>query len=122
MVGKRKGLCQRNVIFNKLLMSFLKASYTSLLTSKAHFPTSIWSNKSREASPPSMCLDHAIANEIYHFFHALLLKLAPTCLMKQCGTSTTQESDCRFVFYLPNKMFGIWGLLIPFQRYVTRLN
>jgi hypothetical protein len=40
-----------------------------------------------------MCLDHIIAHETYHFFHALPLKLAPTCFIKQCGTSGTQEFE-----------------------------
>jgi hypothetical protein len=44
-----------------------------------------------------MCLDHIIAHEICHFFYALPLKLAPTCFIKQCGTSRTHEFECKFV-------------------------
>ena len=44
-------------------------------------------------SPPSICLDHIIAHDTYHFFHGLPLKLAPTCFIKQCGTSRTQELE-----------------------------
>ena len=40
-----------------------------------------------------MCLDHIMTHETYHFFHALPLKLAPTCFTKQCGTSRTQEFE-----------------------------
>ena len=49
-----------------------------------------------------MCLDHIIANEMYHVFHALPLKLAPTCFIKQCGTSRSraQDFECNFVFML----------------------
>ena len=45
-----------------------------------------------------MCLDHIIACKIYNFFLALPLKLAPTCFIKQCGTSRTQEFEPIFVF------------------------
>ena len=55
-----------------------------------------------------MCLDHTIANEIYHFFHTLPLKLAPACFIKQCGTSRTQAFKCKFDF-----------LKMPIQRYIT---
>ena len=40
-----------------------------------------------------MCLNHIIAHETYLFFHALHLKFAPTCFIKQWGTSTTQEFE-----------------------------
>jgi hypothetical protein len=79
---------------------------------KAHFSTSTWCNKSWEACPFSMCLDHFKSHETYCFFHTLPLKLAPTCFIKQCGTSRTQEFECRFVFGLPVDMFGIWGCVL----------
>ena len=60
---------------------------------------------------PSMCLNHIIAHDTCHFFHALPLKLAPTCFIKQCEISRTQEVHICF-FGLPTKMFGIWGFLI----------
>jgi hypothetical protein len=74
-----------------------------------------------------MCLDHIIARETYHFFHVLPLKLAPTCFIKQCGTSGTQEFECKFVFLvyqLKCLEFGdlqyILGnvLKIPSERYI----
>ena len=124
---KMQGPMAKKWYFNIFEWIFFDASYTTLLTSKTHFPTSIWSYKSWEASPHSMCLDHIIANDIYHFFHALPLELAPTCYIKQCGTSRTQEFECNFFSYLLTKMFGVWGLLIyhwkglktPFQWYIA---
>ena len=79
---------------------------------KTHSLASIWCNESWEASPPSMCPDHISTHETCHFFHALPLKLAPTCFIKQCGASRTQEFECKLFLGLPTKMFGIWGLVI----------
>jgi hypothetical protein len=45
-----------------------------------------------------MCLNHIVAHETYHYYLYLPLKLAPTCFTKQCGTSKTQEFECRFCF------------------------
>jgi hypothetical protein len=62
----------------------------------------------------SMCLNHIIAHETYHYYLALPVKLAPTCFPKQHGTSKkTQEFDCRFLFFVPpTTRFEIWGLVI----------
>ena len=96
LVGKGKGP------INIFLMKFFWDLYMQLFPlgkdQKAHFPSSVWCNESWEPSPPSICLDHIIARDTCHFFHVLPLKLAPTCFIKQCGASRTQESECKFVF------------------------
>jgi hypothetical protein len=110
-IGKRGGMhgrkiwgpMQRNVAIILLWQNLFRELYTQFFTlgkahHKVHLSTSICCNESWEASLPTMCLDHIIAHETYHFFHALPLKLAPTCFIKQCGTSRTQEFECRSVF------------------------
>ena len=97
MVGKGKGPWYRNAVIIRIYWFFLEGLYIQLFplgnAHNAHFSSSIWCNESWEASLPSLCLDHIIAHEIYQFFHALSLKLAPTCFIKQCGTSRTQGSE-----------------------------
>ena len=124
LVGKGKGHAIEMLFPLKENWIFLKPCTQLFSLSKAHFLASIWSNKSSKAIPPSICLNYIIANEIYHFFHALPLKLAPTCFIKQCGTSRTQEFECRFVFWSTN--YNVWNLgtfnillKIPFQWYNT---
>jgi hypothetical protein len=48
----------------------------------------------------SICLNHIIAHETYHYCLDLPLKLAPTCFTKQRGTSKTQEFECEYFFVL----------------------
>ena len=83
----------------------------------AHFSTSIWCNESWEASMPSMCLNHIIAMGHTISSISIPLKLAPTCLIKQCGTSRTHKFELLLLLLLfyflvgvPCEMFGIWGL------------
>ena len=47
-----------------------------------------------------MCLDHIITHETYHLNLALPLKPAPTCFIKQRGTSSTQEFEYKYVFFV----------------------
>ena len=107
--GKRGGLvgrqgpmakkCHYNSFFDETLLGWVYIQLFPLgKAHKAHFSTSIWCKESWEASPPSTCLDHIIAHKTYHFFHALPLKLAPTCFINQCGISRTQEFGCIILF------------------------
>jgi hypothetical protein len=134
MVGKNRGPWQRNVaivIFNGIFFGGLNIQLLAPLgkAHKAHFLASMWCKESREAYPPSICLDHIKAHETYHLFHALPLKLAPTCFVKQCGTSRTQEFECVFAFLVYQliclEFAGLWYIIrkvlrITFQRYITR--
>jgi len=100
MVGKGRCPWQRNALLINFNDIFWGALYTTLPTRqahKAHFSASIWCNESWEACPLFMYLDHIIVHEKYHFFHTVPLKLAPTCFIKQCGASKTQELECIFV-------------------------
>ena len=94
---KRQGPMARKCYFNIFLMNVFGGHYIQLFplgkAHKAYFSKSIWCNESWEASLPSTCLDHIIAQQTYHFLHALSLKLGPTCFIKQCGTSRTQEFE-----------------------------
>ena len=120
MVGKGKGPWQRNAAIINFIWIFLGGLYIQLFSlgkaHKAHFSTSIWCDESWEACPPSsMCLDHIITHKTYHFFHTLPLKLAPTCFIKQCGTSRTQEFERRFVFLVYHMIclkFGACNMLL----------
>ena len=104
---KKQGPMAKKCCYNTFLMNFFGGFYIQLFplgkVHKGHFSASIWYNGSWEASPPSMCCNHIIANETYHYFHALPLKLAPTCFIKQCGTSRAQEFEytwCTFQIML----------------------
>ena len=97
MVGKGIDPRLRNAVlifFNEI---FLGGLYIQLFplgqVHKAYILSSMWRNESWEARPPSMCLDHIIAHETYHFYLALPLKPTSTCFTKQCGTSRTQEFE-----------------------------
>jgi hypothetical protein len=50
----------------------------------------------------SICLNHIIAHETYHYCLGLPLKLAPTCFTKQRGTSKSQELSADFCFCSTN--------------------
>ena len=114
---KRQGPMAEKCCYNNswcfFVGGFIYATFPTRQASQGTFLTSIWCDDSWEACPPFMCLDHIITHETYHFFHAPPLKLAPTCFIRQYGTSRTREFECIFVFlvYQPD-MFRIWGLVI----------
>ena len=99
---RRQGPMANKCRYNTFLVKvFLVALYTTLPTRWDLQGTlfNMYMMKSWEASPPSICLDHIIAHDTYCFFHALPFKLSPTCFIKQCGTSRTQEFECIFFFF-----------------------
>ena len=59
-----------------------------------------------------MYLDHIIAHETYHFFHALPLNLLPHVSSNNVGYLELKKFSAIFSFGLPTEMFGIWGLVI----------
>ena len=110
---KKQGPMVEKCCYNDFLWNFFGALYIQLFplgkAHMTHFSVSIWCNEFWEASPPSMCLDHIIAHDAYLSFHTLPFKLAPTCSIKQCGTSRTQEFECRFVFLVYQLNFLEFG-------------
>ena len=102
LVGKGRGPWQRNaviIIFNEIYFGGFIQFFPLGKAHKAHFLASIWCNKSWEACPPSMCLDHIKARERYHSSIPYTLTLLTHVSSNNVGHLELKNLSAYFYFF-----------------------
>jgi hypothetical protein len=105
----------------KYLMNFFWDLYIQLFplgkAHKAHFSTSIWYNESWVPNLPYMYLDHIIAHETYHFFHAYPLNLLSHVSSNNVGHLELKNLSAVLLFWSTNWVYWNLGACnIPLER------